>query len=182
MPVKQQVAVELGVEVGDPVGDVQQGDDVLEQSALIGMVVLDAGRGRRELADELVVDQEALDQGAEVRVAHPEQHLAQPGHQLGDVLRALRQEILGLDLRGIDDLEVGEDDLERPLEDLGLAPDVQEVARLERPGQALGRVPEPRADGARLVAQLEVADRDCPGDWPGAACRRPETPRRPNRR
>ena len=120
------------------------------------MVVLDPGRRRRELADELVVDQEALDQGAEVRIAHPEQNLAQPRHQLGDVLRALRQEVLGLDLRGIDDLEVGEDDLQRPLEDLGLAADVQEIARLEQSGQALARVPEPGADGARLVAELEV--------------------------
>ena len=37
MPGQQQVAVELGVEVGDPVGDVQERDDVLEQ----------ARRGRR---------------------------------------------------------------------------------------------------------------------------------------
>ena len=94
---QQQVAVDLGIEVEDPVGDVEQGDDVLEQPALVGVVVLDARRRRGELADELVVDQEALDQGAEVRVAHRQEHLAQPGHQLGDVLRALRQEILGLD-------------------------------------------------------------------------------------
>ena len=75
-------------------------DDVLEQPALVGVVVLDAGRGGGELADELVVDQEALDQGAEVRVAHRQQHLAEPGRQLGDVLRALGQEVLGLDAVG----------------------------------------------------------------------------------
>ena len=38
---------------------------------------------------------------------------------------------------GSTDFEVGQDDLERPLEDLGLAPDVQEIARLEQSGQAL---------------------------------------------
>ena len=54
------------------------------------------------------------------------------------------------------DLEVGEDDLERPLEDLGLAPDVQVIARLERARQVLGRVPEPGPDAAGLVAQLQV--------------------------
>ena len=51
---------------------------------------------------------------------------------------------------------MGEDDLERPLKNLGLAPDVQEVARLERASQVLGRVPEPGADAAGLVAQLQV--------------------------
>ena len=49
---------------------------MLEQSSLVGVVILDAGRRRGELADEFVVDQEALDQGAEVRVAHRQQHLA----------------------------------------------------------------------------------------------------------
>ena len=49
-----------------------------------------------------------------------------------------------------------EDDLQGPLEDLNLPLDVEEIARLERPGQPLARVPEPGADGARLVAQLQV--------------------------
>ena len=43
---QQQVAIELGVEVDDPVGDGQQGDDVLEQPAVVGVVVLDPGRAR----------------------------------------------------------------------------------------------------------------------------------------
>ena len=59
-------------------------------------------------------------------------------------------------LRGVDDLEVGEDDLERPLKDLRLAPDVQEVARLEQASQVLGGVPEACSDAAGLVAQLQV--------------------------
>ena len=57
---------------------------------------------------------------------------------------------------GSSDLDVREDDLERALEDLGLAPDVEVVARLERAGQALAGVPEPGADAAGLVAELQV--------------------------
>ena len=87
---------------------------MLEQAAVVGVVVLDPGRGGGELADELLVDQEALGQGAEVRVGHPEEHLAEPGRELGDVLGRLRQEVLGLDPVGVDDLDVREDDLERP--------------------------------------------------------------------
>ena len=91
-----------------------------------------------------------------MRVAHRQQHLAEPGHQLGDVLRALGQEILGLDPVWVEDVDVGEDDLERPLEDLGLAADVEVIAGLERPGQLFGGVPEPGADAAGLVSQLEL--------------------------
>ena len=70
---QQQVAVELGIEVGDPVGRRQERDDVLEQPAVVGVVVLDPRRGGGELADEVVVDQEALDQGAEVGVGEAQQ-------------------------------------------------------------------------------------------------------------
>ncbi len=119
-------------------------------------MVLDAGRGDGELAEELLVDQEALGQGAEVRVAHGQQHLAEPRHQLADVLRALGQELLGLDPRAVDRVDVREDDLERALEDLRLAADPQVVARLERARQLLGRVPEPGPDAPRLVAELQL--------------------------
>src|SRR5262249_10339614 len=66
------------------------------------------------------------------------------------------QELLRLDPRGVDRVDVGEDDLERALEDLGLAADLQIVPRLERSRQVLRRVPEPGADAAGLVPQLEL--------------------------
>ena len=85
-----------------------------------------------------------------------EEELAEPGRQLGDVLRALGQEVLGLDLVAGHPLDVREDDLEGALEDLDLAPDVEEVAGLEGPGEPLAGVPEPGTDGAGLVAELQV--------------------------
>ena len=45
--------------------DFHQADDVLQQAAVIGMVVLDAGRGRGELGHELLVDEKALGQGSQ---------------------------------------------------------------------------------------------------------------------
>ena len=91
-----------------------------------------------------------------MRVAHRQQHFAQPRHQLGDVLGALGQEIFRLDPTRIEHVEMGENDLERSLEDLGLAAHAQEIAGLERPRQLFGGVPEPGADAACLVAQLEL--------------------------
>ena len=44
----------------------------------------------------------------------------------------------------------------RALEDLGLAPDVEVVAGLEGPGQPFAGVPEPGADAAGLVPELQV--------------------------
>ena len=51
---------------------------------------------------------------------------------------------------------MGEDDLQRPWKDLGLAPDVQVIAWFEQASQVFGRVPESGTDGSGLVAQLEV--------------------------
>ncbi len=44
---QEQVAVDLGVEIDDPVGHVEQRHDVLDQPPLVGMVVLDPRRGER---------------------------------------------------------------------------------------------------------------------------------------
>src|ERR1700677_3782304 len=98
------------------------------------MVVLDSCRGRCELADEPIVDQEALDKGPKMRVAHRQQNLAQPRQQLRDTLRTLRQKLVGLHLCTGDHIEVGQDDLQRTLKNLSLAPDVQVIAWLEQTG------------------------------------------------
>ena len=114
------------------------------------------GRGGGELGDEVVVDQEALDQGAEVGVAHRQQQLAEPGGQLADVLRALRQEVGGLDAGGVEDSMCERMTCSDPWKIWALPRTLEVVARLERPGQLLGGVPEPGADGAGLVAEVEV--------------------------
>jgi len=91
-----------------------------------------------------------------VRIVHRQQHLAEPGHQLGGILRALRQKILGLHPVWVQHVNVGQDHLQRPLEDLGLTANAQVVAGLERPGELFRGVPEPGADAAGLVSKLEL--------------------------
>ena len=61
-------------------------DDVLQQAAVIGVMVLDPRRGAAELAHQFVVDQEALGQvraGADRSCSA--EHLAQPGHEFIDL-------------------------------------------------------------------------------------------------
>jgi hypothetical protein len=119
-------------------------------------MILDPGRRGGELAGELLIDQEAFRERVEVGVGHTEQDLAEPGRELGDVLSRLGEEVFGLDPVRVDDLDVREDDLKRPLEDLGLAANLEVVARLERAGEPFAGVPEPGANAPGLVAEFQV--------------------------
>src|SRR5262245_44856151 len=124
---QEKVAVQLRIELGDAVRDVQEVHDVLDQPSLVCVMVLDAGRCRREFPDEVVIDQEALDHRPQMGIVHREENLAQARHQLRDVLFALRQEVFGLDLRGIDNFKMVEDDLKGTLENLGSAAHMQKI-------------------------------------------------------
>src|SRR4051812_28017153 len=63
---QEKVSIDFRIEIDDAIGNVEQGDHVLEQPALIGVVVLDPRRRGGEFTDKFVIDQKALDQGPEV--------------------------------------------------------------------------------------------------------------------
>ena len=69
---------------------------------------------------------------------------------------SLGQKILDLHPVWVQHVNMGQDHLQRPLEDLGLAANPQVVAGLERPGELFRGVPEPGADAAGLVSKLEL--------------------------
>src|SRR5262249_48719967 len=147
---------ELRVERQHAVGDVQQLHDVFQKAAEVGVVVANAGRHLAEVRDELVVHQETFDERPEVRVAHFEQDAAEPFQQLADVVLGVRQEVSQLDRLRIDAVQVAEDDLQGPLEELDLAADLQEIAFFEGAEEVFARVPQPAADGPGAVAQLHL--------------------------
>ena len=111
-----------------------------------------------EVAHEVVVHQEALDQRPQVRVGQLQQHAAQPLEQFVDVLRRVRQEVAEVeaDLLRLHALDVVEDDLHRPLEELHLAADLQEVADVERLEDRLAGVPLAGVDGAGAVGEIDL--------------------------
>jgi hypothetical protein len=65
---EQQVAVDFGIEGRQPVDPLQEGDDVFEEPAQIGVVVANAGRDIAESIHEAGIHEEAFCQGPEVRV------------------------------------------------------------------------------------------------------------------
>src|SRR5262249_10182862 len=129
---QQQVAVDLGVQGQEAIGPFEHVDNVFEQSADIGMVVANARRGAAEVAQERLVHEEALGQGAQVRVAGLHQGGAECLLKFSNVLVGMRQEVGQIDALGANALQVVEDDLQRPLEQLHLAADLDEVAFVQR--------------------------------------------------
>ena len=91
-----------------------------------------------------------------MRVAEAEEVAAQPVHQFRDALLGVRQEIGQFDLLRLDAINLGENDLERALEELNLAGGVEEVAGVEAARDVVAGVPEPGRDAAGAVAQLQM--------------------------
>jgi hypothetical protein len=153
---EEQIAVQLRIEADEAVAGVEERGDVLEQTADVGVVVANAGRRPAEAMHELVVHEETLGQGAQVRVAQLHQGAAEPVEQLADVLLGVRQEVGQVDLLGFHPLQVGQDHLQGALEELHLALDEQEVADVERAEQVLAGVPQPGVHGPAAVADVEL--------------------------
>jgi hypothetical protein len=153
---QKQVPVDLGVQRQEPVGRVEQGDDVLQQAADVGVVVPHTGRDGAEVADERVVHQEALGQCSQVRLADLPQGVPHFLQQHADVLGRVRQEVGQLDRARLNLLQSGQDDLQGPLEKLDLAAGADEVADVEGAEQRLAGVPEPGVDHPGAVAEVDL--------------------------
>src|SRR5205807_10434254 len=97
-PHQKDVAVELRIKRQQAIGAIAQRNDMLQKSADVGMVVPHTGRDFAESADKLLVHQEALRQGPEVRIAEPQQSGAKLVEQLANVLLRMRQKVSENDL------------------------------------------------------------------------------------
>src|SRR5262249_34599896 len=148
----QEVLVELRVERRDAVGDFEDGDDVLEEPADVGVMVADAGWAAAEVAQERLVPEEALSERPQGGGAGPSQGGLQLLLEVADVLVGVRQEISKIDLLALDAFDVVEDHLQGALEELHLAAYEDEVAVVEAAEEVLAGVPEPAADAAGAIA------------------------------
>ena len=95
--------------------------------------------------DERIVDQEAFGECSQMRIAELEQKAAQAIEEFRDVLLDAWHEFFARDLGRIDALEGGENDLQRPLEELHFALDAQKVGFVEGAELRLVGVPEASA-------------------------------------
>ncbi len=153
---QQKVAVEPRVERQQALGGVHERDHVLEQPAQVGVMVADAGRHLAKAAHEFLVHEETLGQGPQMRIGQLQQEAAQPLQKLVRVLLGVRQEVGELDLLGLGTLNMAQNDLKGPLEELYLALGEQEITGLEGAVEVLAGIPQPGADRAGAVAQLEL--------------------------
>ena len=69
MPVRKQIEIDLGIEILDAIGRLQDVDDMLEQPAVIGVMGLDPGGCQDEVVHQLLVGQKAFDQRVQVRLS-----------------------------------------------------------------------------------------------------------------
>ena len=156
-PISSRSAIDRRIERRDARDQLHQVDDVLEQSAEIGVMVLHAGRRPAELAHELFVDQKALGQVEQVRVAH----LAQKARSGGRTSWSISLEPRVMKSSGSTSLvrrlaNAGGDQLDRALEELRRAFDAHVVAVLEVAIVLLAGVPHPGADRAAAVGQFDL--------------------------
>ncbi len=155
-PIKQQVAVKNWIVRGDAVGDFHQVDDVLQQSAGIGVVVLYSRRRAGHALHEFVVGEEAFGQIAQVEVLHRSQQFGQSQGQPIDVGGGEGHEVGEIDFFRAGFADAGGDQLQAALVDLRGAFDVHQVAIFEGAMVGVGGVPHAGGDGAGAIGKFHL--------------------------
>ena len=155
---QQLLLVDVRVLRRDRLGELHQGDHVVQEAALVGVVVLDSGRGAAELVHEDVVRQVGIDERGERLGLHAFEQGDEPLFELLHLGGLERLEVGLVDLTRIGPLHALGDRLHRALEELRHAFDVDVIAVLERLVVALARVPLPARDRPGAVRQVELQE------------------------
>ena len=129
---------------------------MLQQSAGIGVVVFDAGRGADEIGHQGLVQQKALGQEVQPRIVHAAEDLAEAGDELIDLGRGHGREVVGTDVGRFDLGQPRGDQLHGTLEKLRGPLDAYVIAVGERLVDRLGGIPHARRDAARAVGKLHL--------------------------
>ncbi len=153
---QEQVAIDLRIARADPQHDLHKVDDVFQQAAQIGMMVLHAGRGPGELGHEGLVQQETLGQGLQGRLGQAAEDLAQPEHELVDLDGPQGGEVVGIDLVAGNLGQPRDDQLHGALEQLRRALRADVVAVLEGLVDRLRGVPHARPDLAGPIGEFHL--------------------------
>src|SRR5437868_1279660 len=104
----------------------------------------------------LLVHEETLRQGAQVRIAQVQERGPQALEQLVDFLIGMRQEVGKIGFLGLGALDMAQDHLQGALKELHLPLDEKEIAGIEGAKQMFAGIPEPGTDRAGSVADLEL--------------------------
>ena len=153
---EQQFRVDLRIVRLDQFDQLHHAHDMFQQAAVIGVVILDAGRCPAELLHEVFVHQVTVGQITQVRVLHGPQHFDHSPSQLVDTLGAQADEIVLVDLSGRHGGDAADNQLQSALIELHGAADLHVVAVLEALVIVLRGVPHQGRHLPRAIAQIDL--------------------------
>ncbi len=155
-PHQQNVGIDVVIVPRDGGRQSHETDDMVEQTALIGVMVLDRRGGPREFLHECFIAEETVRQIPQVGIRNLSQQRPQLTGQL--VQRHARDlnEVVFKHVAHIDRLDLIRNNLDCAIKQLrrSLHPDV--VSAVEAGGRLIGRIPHHRGDGSRLVGQSHL--------------------------
>ena len=153
---EQEIAVEGRVERSHAVGEPQQVDDVIEQAARVGVVVLHARGCPLEGVDEGLVGDDLVGEGLERCGANRAEDRGQLRLQPHDVVLREHLKLALVDRPRVDPIDRRDDQLQRTRVELRVPLDADIVAVLERVEVVVGSIPEPAGDHAALVGEFHL--------------------------
>ncbi len=112
--------------------------------------------GAREPPHEFFVDQKTIGQGPQVRIVHRSQQFGQPHHEPIDIGGRKRHEIRKIDFVVPGLANVGGDQLDRSLVNLGRSFHADEISVVEVAVLRLAGVPHPGTDRTAAIAQFDL--------------------------
>src|SRR5208337_5265721 len=150
---QQQVAVDLGIVAAEQIAGAEQGHDVIEQSADVGMMKRLGGGGVAVALGDLGVGHEQFHQRLQLRILERGDKLGQRPPELADVLGGFRQVVGEVDLSFFHAPQLVNGELKAILVLVDESLDLEEVFLLEDVDEFFDVVPHLGFDLAGAIGQ-----------------------------
>ena len=148
----EDIAVEAIVTISDSVRELDERQDVVEETADIGVVQALAGRTVCQPEKDLRIVDEPREERADMVVIDRGDNPAQFRLHLREIAGDHRQELVVVDHRRVDPLERVDDELQVALKLLDPAAHAQKIIDVEGVVENLVSFPADRADGTRAIS------------------------------
>ena len=152
---EQEIAIHVGVEWSDQVGQPREVHHVVEQASGVGMVMLDACWGASEAIHEGRIAKDLGREGVQ-RWPQAGQQTVELRQQTIDIRIGEHAELPIIDVARVGPFNRGDDDLHRARIELRVSIYANVIAVFETGEVGVGGVPEPAGDRAALVGEFHL--------------------------